>query len=70
MMLIYIGEYVTGFILDIFDIKVWQYTDKLNIDGYITLAFAPLWFTAGLFFEKVRVWLDNVSEIDTELSYE
>lgn len=70
MFLIYFAEYVTGYILDIFNIQVWQYTDSLSINGYITLAFAPLWFAVGLFFEKVRVWLDNVSEIDTELSYE
>jgi len=70
MFLIYITEYVTGYILDIFNIQVWQYTDSLSINGYITLTFAPLWFAVGLFFEKVRVWLDNVSKIDTELSYE
>lgn len=67
MTLIYIGEYITGFALDIFDIKVWKYTDSLNVHGYITLSFAPLWFLAGLFFERVRIWLDNVSEVDREL---
>ena len=70
MILIYIGEYITGFGLDVFGIKVWEYTDILNINGYITLSFVPLWFTAGLFFERVRIWLDNVSEYDAELSYE
>lgn len=70
MSLIYIGEYVTGYILDIFGIRVWEYTDRLNIHGYITLSFAPLWFLAGLFFERVRMWLDNVSKVDTELNYE
>ena len=70
MLLIYFTEYITGFALDILDIKVWEYKDPLNINGYITFTFAPLWFAAGLFFEKVRIWLDNVSQIDTELSYE
>ena len=70
MSLIYLTEYITGFALDLFDIKVWQYTDSLNIHGYITLYFAPLWFAVGLFYERVRVWLDNVSAIDKELSYE
>ena len=70
MLLIYVGEYVTGFALDVLNIKVWKYTDTLNINGYVTLTFAPLWFLAGLFFERVRLWLDNVSEIDTELSYD
>ncbi len=70
MALIYFTEYVTGFALDIFNIKVWEYTDSLSINGYITLTFAPLWFLAGLFFERVRIWLDNVSEVDKELSYE
>lgn len=70
MTLIFITEYITGFALDILDIKVWQYKDPLNINGYITLSFAPLWFAVGLFFERVRLWLDNVSEVDAELSYE
>lgn len=67
MSLIYATEYITGFALNIFDIKVWEYTDAFNLHGYITLYFAPLWFTVGLFYEKVRMWLDNVSEIDREL---
>ena len=70
MTLIFITEYIAGFALDILDIKVWQYKDALNINGYITLSFAPLWFAVGLFFERVRLWLDNVSEVDAELSYE
>lgn len=70
MLLIYFAEYVTGFALDILNIQVWKYEDVLNIHGYITLTFAPLWFMVGLFFERVRVWLDSVSEVDTELSYE
>ena len=37
MILIYIGEYVTGLALDILNIKVWEYTDALNIHGYITV---------------------------------
>lgn len=70
MFCIFLAEYITGYILDIFNIQVWRYTDSLNVHGYITLSFAPLWFLAGLFFEKVRVWLDNVSIIDKELSHE
>ena len=69
MTLIYIGEYVTGFALDAVNINVWKYTDTLNIDGYITLSFAPLWFLAGLFFERVRIWLDDVAKADVELEY-
>lgn len=70
MLGIFFAEYITGYILDIFNIQVWHYTDSLNLHGYITLSFAPLWFIAGLFFEKVRNWLDNVATIDTELKYE
>lgn len=70
MILIYVVEYITGFALDILNIQVWQYKDVLNINGYITLTFAPLWFLVGLFFEKVRMWLDNASQFDAELSYE
>lgn len=64
---IFFAEYITGYILDIFNIQVWHYTDKLNINGYVTLSFAPLWFMAGLFFEKVRKWLDSVAVVDSEL---
>lgn len=67
---IFLAEYITGYILDMFNIQVWHYTDNLNLHGYITLSFAPLWFVAGLFFERVRAWLDNVSTVDSELSYE
>lgn len=70
MLGIFLAEYITGYILDIFGIQVWHYTDTLNLHGYITLSFAPLWFVAGLFFEKVRKWLDSVAVIDSELGYE
>ena len=33
--------------------KDWDYSRaKFNIKGVIRLDYAPLWFTAGLFFEK------------------
>lgn len=67
---IFFAEYITGYILDIFNIQVWHYTDSLNVHGYITLSFVPLWFIAGLFFERVRKWLDDVATVDTELKYE
>lgn len=68
MSLIFLTEYITGFALDLLNIKVWRYTDSFNINGYITLKFAPLWFLVGLFYEKVRIWLDNVAAVDKELN--
>ena len=65
MLLIYFGEYATGFFLDVLNIKVWEYTDALNVHGYITFSYFPIWFLVGLIFERTRVWLDNLSEIDS-----
>lgn len=39
----------------------WQYNDALNINGYITLRMAPEWFLAGLGFEYIHDFLDDLS---------
>ncbi|NLP45166.1 MAG: hypothetical protein GX351_11145 [Peptococcaceae bacterium] len=53
-------EYLSGLLLlNILGVYPWRYTDPLAINGFITLAFAPVWFTAGLLFEKVHRALDK-----------
>ena len=51
---IFIGEFFTGSLLRKMDACPWDYSDApLNIRGLIRLDYAPLWFGAGLLFEKI-----------------
>jgi len=53
-------EYLSGLILfNILGVYPWRYTDPLAVNGFITLSFAPVWFIAGLLFEKVHRVLDK-----------
>lgn len=50
---IFAGEFLSGLFLKKHRICPWDYSRaKFNIKGVIRLDYAPLWFTAGLFFEK------------------
>ncbi len=53
MICIFSWEYMSGYITEkIVGICPWNYTNaKYNIDGFIRLDYAPLWFMAGLWFE-------------------
>lgn len=52
-------EYTSGLILlKILGICPWVYTDQYAVDGLITLKYAPAWFVAGLFFERLHHTLD------------
>ena len=59
MLCIFTAEYITGYLLSKINIYVWNYTDKFNINGYITLTFVPVWFVVGLLFERIREFLDE-----------
>lgn len=51
---IFTGEYVTGSFLRRFEACPWDYSKSpFNIKGLIRLDYAPLWFGAGLLFEKI-----------------
>lgn len=51
---IFAGEYLTGSFLRKYNACPWDYSGApLNIKGLIRLDYAPLWFGAGLFFEKI-----------------
>ena len=56
---IFMAEYISGYLLSKLNIYVWDYTDNLNINGYITLLFIPIWFFVGLLFERIRNYLDE-----------
>lgn len=52
--LIYSAEYISGIILKKHGACPWDYSKaKYNYKGVIRLDYAPLWFLAGLFFEKI-----------------
>ena len=51
---IFFCEYLTGSFLRKFDACPWNYSGTpYNINGLIRLDYAPLWFGAGLVFEKI-----------------
>lgn len=51
---IYATEYATGSVLKMHNACPWDYSKaKFNYKGLIRLDFAPLWFMAGLVFEKL-----------------
>jgi uncharacterized membrane protein len=53
-LLIYAAEYTTGVLLKKFGACPWDYSKaKLNYKGVVRLDYAPAWFFAGLFFEKL-----------------
>lgn len=54
MVCIFLTEYTTGTILKAHGMCPWNYNNaKYNINGLIRLDYAPVWFTTGLFFEKM-----------------
>lgn len=51
---IFIAEFTTGALLRSFQLCPWDYSNaKYNIMGLIRLDYAPVWFIAGLIFEKL-----------------
>lgn len=51
---IFCTEFVSGSVLKLFHICPWDYSHSpWNYKGLIRLDYAPLWFAAGLFFEKI-----------------
>lgn len=63
---IFAVEYFTGAVLKSFGICPWDYSgSKFNIDGVIRLDYAPVWFTAGLLFERLIGGMPK-TELNTE----
>ena len=53
-LLIFVTEFTTGSILRKFHRCPWDYTGQpANVRGLINLCYTPLWFGAGLFFERM-----------------
>lgn len=54
MLAIFAVEYVTGSVLKQLNLCPWDYSQAaLNINGVIRLDYAPVWFAAGLLFERL-----------------
>lgn len=52
-------EYSSGLLLNsLLGVYPWFYSDRLAVDGLVTLSYAPAWFLAGLIFERVHASLD------------
>lgn len=51
---IFTGEFFSGLLLKRHDACPWDYSHaRYNVRGVIRLDYAPLWFGAGLLFEKI-----------------
>ncbi len=59
MLLFFTVEYLTGWLLkNMLGVIPWDYSyAPFNIHGLIRLDYAPVWFCAGLLYEKVHDWL-------------
>ncbi len=61
--LIWVLEYVSGWFLSLLIGQApWNYAakTKLHINGFIRLDYAPVWFAAGLIFERIHDYLDSL----------
>jgi hypothetical protein len=55
---IFAGEFLTGSLLKRADICPWDYSgQRFQVAGIIRLDYAPAWFAAGLFFERIYWFL-------------
>ena len=60
VLLIWMIEYTSGLALHLaLGVHPWYYTDRLAVNGFITLAYAPAWFAAGIIFERIHASLDS-----------
>ena len=63
MIMIFLAEYSTGFLLKKADRCPWDYSDSpLNVNGLIRLDYAPCWFALGLFYEGLLCRHDKLSQ--------
>lgn len=63
MLVLFLIEYITGWILKkATGDFVKQYTSRFNLHGLIQLSHAPVWFFAGLGFEKIYPFIVKMSK--------
>lgn len=64
--IIFIIEYLSGWILKLLiGFCPWDYSlaSRFTVDGFIRLDYFPVWFVAGLLFERLHDFLDNIKII-------
>jgi uncharacterized membrane protein len=62
MLGIYLVEFVSGWIFDLCNIEIWDYSNKAyNLYGYITLMYAPYWYALGLGVEYLYKKVDAMA---------
>ena len=60
-LLIFLGEYISGSLLAEGNLEPWDYSrHSFRIGRHIRLDFFPLWFLAGLFYERFTLKNDNM----------
>lgn len=59
--LIFFVEYTSGWLLKLMTgVCPWDYSGcRFSINGFIRLDYAPAWFTAGLLFERLHLYLTS-----------
>lgn len=64
MIAFFVVEYATGWILlKVTGDYVWRYTSRFNLHGLVQLPHAPVWFFAGLGFERVYPVIVKLSRV-------
>jgi uncharacterized membrane protein len=53
MVVFYIVEYLSGWVLRKLKVCPWEYPQKYSLHGLIYFPYAPFWFAAGLGIEKI-----------------
>ena len=63
--LIMSGEYISGSILNAFDVCPWDYKNaKYSINGLVRMDYLPFWMVAGLFFEWILQQCNNEEQAE------
>lgn len=64
MVIIYGIEYVSGTLLTkLTGDHIWNYRDRFNYKGQITLLYVPIWFAVGLAIEKYFPMVERLSRV-------
>ena len=62
MCLIFLVEYLSGRLFASFGLRLWDYSNySYNLDGYITLWYAPLWYLLGYSLEWLFPKFDRMA---------
>lgn len=69
MLGIYLVEYLTGTLLTrIVGRHIWEYKDRFNLHGQITLKHAPIWFAVGLLVERYYPQVERIARFLASIS--